>query len=674
MKYFGCAYYPEYWGSERLRIDASLMRDAGINTVRIGEFAWSRMEPFEGVYTLEGLHECVSTMAEYGIDVILCTPTAAPPAWLTSQFPDTLAVRRDGSRCAHGHRRHYCMSSDTYRRHCSRIATLLASEFGHYENMLGWQIDNEPGAENTWCHCENCQSQFRVWLRNRYQTLDGLNKAWGTGFWGTDYTEWSQIRLQDRDDCYASRNLDTYRFWSDLAVDFCIQQRDILRAMDPGAIVTTNGMGPIYWPLDYYKLYEGLDVACDDLYFDATTMAGNTCALDVFRNIKQNRPFWLTETGVGALDHNKPPHPDQFRAWMWASFARGAEAYMIFRWRTCPSGQEQELQGILEHSGAPRHRYNTVKRAFTEAIALAPQLADLPLPKAQVAIILDYESLWSYIASRVNRSIQFERHVLQLHAWFYERGIQVDMVGRDADVSGYRAVVLPTMVTADPKFTSRLEEYIANGGVAIATGQLGMRDNYCNYRISSDPIQRLFGITVEGGMYLRDNAEPEGGLGRSPAEAMHVELSVTADGVASKSTTMTAGVWAGDVTLQGSGTALLRFASDQYIGQPAVVSSSSGTGHAFYLATTGANQALLDFTLLTALQQAGIAAGLPNMRNVDVVRRGACTFVINHRTEPADVEVGDVGAALIGSIENGTVHLAPFGVAIFGPSSATASR
>ncbi|HEY3329003.1 MAG TPA: beta-galactosidase [Capsulimonadaceae bacterium] len=665
MKYFGCAYYPEYWGSERIRVDAALMRDAGINTVRIGEFAWTRMEPAEGVFTLDWLHECVTTMAGFGIDVILCTPTATPPAWLTSQYPDTLAVRMDGKRCVHGHRRHYCMSSDTYRRHCARIATALATEFGHYDNVIGWQIDNELGPENTWCHCENCQSRFRVWVQHRYSTLDELNRAWGSGFWSMDYTEWSQIRLQDIDDCYASRSLDSKRFWSELTVDFCSHQATILRHTDPGAIVTTNCMGPIYWPIDYYKLYADLDVACDDLYFDATTMAGNTCALDVFRNLKPKSAFWLTETGVGALDHNKPPHPDQFRAWMWSSFARGCEAYMIFRWRTCPSGQEQELQGMLEHSGQPRHRYNTVKRAFNEAISLAPKLADLPLPTAKVAIVSDYESLWSYISSRVNKSINYERHVLQLHAWFYESGIQVDVISKDADFAGYNLIVLPSMVTITPDFTAKVTAYVTAGGAAFATGQLGMRDDNCNYRITPDPIQSLFGATIEGGMYLRDNADPEGGLGRSTSEAKHIALPVTADGLPSHASAMMAEVWAGDITLNGAGVADMSFATDQYAGQPAVVSNRVGSGHTCYVATTGANNALLDTCLLGILQKAGISPGPRTMRNVDVVHRGNVTFVINHRTEPVDVPVGAVGASIIGAIEDGVAHLEQFGVAIF---------
>jgi len=262
MKYLGCAYYPEYWGPERVDIDAKLMRQASINCVRIGEFAWSRMEPAEGIYALDWLHQAVEKLGKHGIDVVMCTPSATPPAWLTEAYPDVLLVRADKGKLRHGTRRHYCSTSDTYRRHCARIAGVLSREMSRHKNVVAWQIDNELGPETGWCYCENCQSRFQQWLQTRYGTIEELNGRWGTGFWSMDYSNWRQVRLgEDAADHFSSRRLDTKRFLSDMMIDFGLAQAEVLRKNHPKATITTNGMGPIFMPLDYYKLYAGLDVA-----------------------------------------------------------------------------------------------------------------------------------------------------------------------------------------------------------------------------------------------------------------------------------------------------------------------------------------------------------------------------------------------------------------------------
>jgi len=262
MKYLGCAYYPEYWGRERVEIDARLMQEANINIVRIGEFAWSRMEPEEGVFTLDWLHECVQTLGRYGINVIMCTPTATPPVWLTSAYPDTLLVSVDGRRLEHGGRRHYCYSSDTYLRHTTRIVDKLTLEFSKYKNVVGWQIDNEPDlGETGGCYCENCQAKFQAWLKNRYHSVQELNKRWATGFWSMDYTDWRQVRLGLLDGAhYTSRALDTRRFFSEALGGYIMKQGELIKKIHPDAIVSTNLNGGTFTSLDYNKIYSTMDV------------------------------------------------------------------------------------------------------------------------------------------------------------------------------------------------------------------------------------------------------------------------------------------------------------------------------------------------------------------------------------------------------------------------------
>jgi beta-galactosidase len=674
MKYLGCAYYPEYWGRERVLTDARLMRAAGINIARIGEFAWCRMEPEDGRFTLDWLHEAVATLGRHGIDVLMCTPTAAPPAWLTSAYPDVLMVSAEGRRSSHGGRRHYCSSSDTYRRLSARITEVLAREMAIHKNVIGWQLDNEFGPESGWCHCENCQARFQAWLREQYGTLAELNRRWGTGFWSMDYSDWRQVRLADKADVYASRSLDSKRFWSGMMTDYALSQAAILRRLHPKALVTTNGMGPLFSPMDYYRLFAALDVACDDLYFDIATQDANVCAMNVYRSYKAGHPYWITETGSGALDHGKPPHPGQFRAWAWSNLAHGGEAHFVFRWRTCLSGQEQELRGILEHSGKPRHRYRAVRKCFRELRQLWPKLKDLPLPKASVAIMHDYNVMWGYEASRPGRGqnytgqsyqeINYPNLILRIHKALYDRQITPDIVPPGRDLKGYRLVILPSLVMIAPEFAAQLKAFVRSGGLVLALGQIGMRDfndSYLSYA-GPDHLQDLLGVTLEGGMYLRSHVGPDEALWVPAAKCRETEVALggSLDG---QSAAGKAQKWIGDLELNG-GEALLRFADDAYAGQPAVVSRRTGKGRSLYAAASSLDDALFGQLLEFALKQARIRRGPRTPDYVEVVRRGNMVFAVNHRAEAVQVNLGTRGRVLVGACRDGVADLPPYGVCV----------
>lgn len=316
----GVAYYPEFWPESRWPEDVRLMKRARVNIARIGEFAWTAMEPSEGKFDLGWLHRIVERLGRAGINVLLCTPTATPPAWLTRSYPDVLLVRKDGTRTMHGQRRHYCPTSDTYRRHSARITEVLAREFSRHRNVVAWQLDNEFGPEMSFCYCPHCTARFRAWLQHRYGTLEGLGAAWQTRFWSVTYTDWQEIDLRQGGG-YPSVELDIKRFHSDAFCHFAAHQTAILRRHHPGAMVTTNMMGPIFTPIDYYKMAPLFDVVADDLYFDIATMSADAAACDVFRCMAPPRPFWITETGSGALSEGKGPSAAQVRAWAFSALA-----------------------------------------------------------------------------------------------------------------------------------------------------------------------------------------------------------------------------------------------------------------------------------------------------------------------------------------------------------------
>ena len=660
MRYLGCAYYPEYWGRERVETDAKLMQEAGINIVRIGEFAWCRMEPEEGVFTLDWLHECVQILGRYGINVIMCTPTATPPAWLTSTYPDTLLVRADGRRLEHGSRRHYCYSSDTYMRHTTRIVEKLALEFLKYENVVGWQIDNEPDLCGIGgCYCESCQAKFQAWLKNRYGSVEELNKHWRTGFWSMDYTDWRQVRLGLIDgQHYPSQVLDTRRFFSDALGGYIIKQGEIIKKLHPGAIVSTNLNGGVFTNLDYYKIYSTMDVAMKDLYFDICTMDINVMIMDQFCSYKPGKKFWITETGAGMCGIGRPSHKDQFKAWMWSSYAHGADCYVVFRWRTCLSGQEQELEGMLEHSGYPGHRYRKVKAAFKEMREISGILGDLPLPKPEIAFVHDYDVMWGYQSNR--SKINYEKNFVRLYQELYRKQLSVEIIETSAPLDKYKLVVLPSLVIIDQDFAEKLERFIEKGGVVLAQGQVGMKDRNCNYLEERGLcfLQEVFGIIIDGGMYLFSAVE----VNESWANRNNftVKLAGKLDGI---DVSGAASVWIGDLELNG-GAPLLTFSEDDYEGQPAIVEKQTGKGTTVYIAAIGLDDKLFENLFDYVLGKAGIKSNKGIPEHVEIIRKGRYTFVINHLREVVKIQLDGENKAVLGVINNGEVSLKPYGVAI----------
>ena len=663
MKYLGAAYYPEYWmplQPGRVEIDAKLMREAGMNLVRIGEFAWARMEPQEGVFTLDWLRECIGTLEKYGVSVLLCTPTAAPPAWLTCNYPETLLLDANYTKMEHGRRLHYCYCSETYWRHTERIVDKLASEFANHKNIAGWQLDNEPAGG--YCYCETCQKKFREWLRGRYGSVEELNRAWGTGFWTQDYSEWRQVRLGRVDgNCGPGRMQDTRHFQSDALVGYICAQADVIRRHNPDAIISTNLDGGIFTQLDYYKMYSKMNIAMKDLYFDICPMDTNVMILNQFRSYKPGVKFWITETGAGTCGNFKPSSKEQFRAWLWSSYAHGADAFTVFRWRTCLSGCEHELEGLLEHSGHPGHRYQKAKAAFLEMRELTGRLGDLAPETVQTAMIHDYENKWIYDSFYDhNRFLRHEANFTRMYKELYRRQVPADIISMDAPLDGYKLVILPSLTMVTEAFAAKLSKFAENGGVIFAQGQLGMRDALGNYLITRGPqyLEDLFGLYICGGMFLYSATEAD----ESHSNVNPVSLRVS--GMLGHSHILgEVSVWAGDLELNGAAP-LLTYTGGQFRDQAAVTEKQAGKGSVLYAAAAGFDDALWGALFEYVFGKAGVGymTGIPE--HVEIIRRGSRLFIINHLNKQVNISLEGSFTAIAGPYDNGRLRLEPYAVTI----------
>lgn len=507
---FGVDYYPEHWTKERWETDARLMKDLGIQMVRMAEFSWHKMEPRQGEFHFEWLDEAVNLLGKYGIYTILGTPTAAPPAWLIEKHPEILPVDSNGQRKSFGGRHHDCQSNQTYRGYVQKIVSAMAAYFKDNPYVVAWQIDNELGnSHDDLCMCESCRNAFSQWLEKKYHTIDTLNREWGTAFWSQEYDDFAQIPVPKKTPTVhnPSLMLDWKRFCSDLVIDFQNLQIHVIRETAPHQKITHNLMG-FYDKTDYFKMAETLDFASNDqyptgYYFDAPGQPSYEVAacMDFIRCVKQKN-FWMMEmqsgpTGGAVIGAN--PRPGQNFLWTAQSVAHGADEITYFRWRTCLFGAEQFWHGILPHDGTPGRRYKEIQDAIS---MLTPIMDDIHgiVQKADIGILFSYDNEWAIRLQPQNPGIRYEKMILKYYKEFYERNIAVDFVSLNSDFEGYRILVAPLLYLMTPDLERKLKKYVEDGGILILTMRTGVMNNN-NVCMSEYPLpgklSEIIGAEVE---------------------------------------------------------------------------------------------------------------------------------------------------------------------------------
>lgn len=507
----GVCYYPEQWPTERWAEDARLMHAAGLEIVRIGEFAWALMEPAQGRYAWQWLDRAIAILADAGLQVVLGTPTATPPAWLTQAHPDVLRVDANGLRRTHGSRRHYCPNQPTYRQFSRAIVEAMAGRYGPHPAVIGWQIDNEfGGGGSTRCYCEACARAFRAWLQRRYGTLDALNVAWGAVFWSQTYDDWAQIQTPGEwlDKPNPSQALDFARFSSDSIVSYQQEQVDILRRLAPGRFITHNFMG-LFTGLEQFELAAPLDMVTWDSYptgnrdrwramlygadaappvyaHDAGDPAVTGMAHDLMRGLKQ-APFWVMEQQAGYVNwgtYNPAIRPNIIRLWTWHAAAAGAEAVVYFRWRASLLAHEQYHSGLLKHDATPDVGSVALARLQTERAALA-RLTAAPLD-APVGLLWSYDDLWALDEQPHHQDFGYLRLLFIYYRALQQLGVAVDVVRADRDIGRYALLIAPTLHLADDDLAHRLSAYVTAGGALL----LGIRNGFKTptNRVTPEPL------------------------------------------------------------------------------------------------------------------------------------------------------------------------------------------
>jgi beta-galactosidase len=521
--YLGTAWYPEQWPESRWDADLSLMEAAGIRFARIGEFAWSRMEPSEGHYDLDWLAHAVRAAEKHHIAIVLGTPSAAPPAWLTGKYPETLRTLPDGQRDKHGNRQQFNWDNPKYRQLARAMAEQMAKRFGHDPNVIGWQIDNEYANES---YDPATHKDFQDWLKRRYGTLDNLNARWTTAYWSQTYNDWSQIPMGDGYGNPAVR-LNWRRFVSDTWRSYQKNQLDVIRAnADKRQFITTNMMG-FFDAYDHYDVAQDLDLASWDDYVGHGQLdpVRNGAAHDLTRGFLRKN-FWVMETQPGFVNwssDNNALDKGEVRAMAWHDIGHGADAVSYWQWRSALNGQEEYHGTLVGADGTPVPLYAEVAQLGKEFAAAGPALAGTSV-QSEVAVLHSYDSRWAINFQRHNNAFDPVDNLVTYYGALRAQAHSVDIVAPTAPLGGYKLVVAPALNVITPEIAKNLIAYVQQGGHLVFGQRSAMKDedNALQTERQPGPFAALLGGRVEQ-FYALDTTVPVEGTWGSQSTKIWAE-------------------------------------------------------------------------------------------------------------------------------------------------------
>ena len=598
--YIGSAYYPEHVGSQQVERDACLMEEAGFNVVRMGDFAWHNMEPRDGVFTFGWLDHAVETLSQHGVQSLLYTPTAAIPKWMCDKHPEIMIVDSEGKRKPYGRRRHACLNNEDYRQYSLRIARKLAEHYKNNKSVIGFQIDNELATEDPYCYCVQCLEKFKIWLKQKYHTIEALNKAWGTTFWSETLDCFEQVwlpRKMDNPNAY----LDYQRFYSDVALGFYRMQRDVIKAAAPDLKVTTNiGGSGFVTTMDLYEMSDACDILSFDNYpINATleNLYGNNIgqsfdpdmpsfAMQMIRGGKL-RPIWAPEVQIGrtALTQREIVRKGYVRLWNHQQLAYGCRLSIAFPFRAFEFGHEHLMAGVLEADNVRRDKFYELQRTAKELQAIYARTGEI-LPVANAAIIRDFQVDWAFENGYTFcPDLKYLREVYKYYRALRSQSVMTDIVSSQADLSKYDLIVVPYLAIASSNFCNRLANAAKRGSIVVLTCISGVRDDQLHKTdalVLSD-LQQLAGIEIEGQEALFGRKHNMLTYGQQTGYCQY---------------------WFDQVYLK-SASMLASFSGDYFKGLPAITCNEYGKGKIYYVATVP-EQSIVDKLMVEAIYSSSI--------------------------------------------------------------------
>ncbi|MCP1428139.1 beta-galactosidase [Microbacterium foliorum] len=621
---FGCDYNPEQWDRSVWPDDVRLMQQAGVGLVAINIFGWSSINPAEGVWDFDALDEIIGLLHEGGIRINLGTGTASPAPWVTARHPEILPVGDDGTVFQQGGRQGYCPSSPVFRAYAAEVVTRVVERYGDHPAVSLWHVSNELGCHNALCYCDTSAEAFRGWLRDRYDDIDALNRAWGTTFWSQRYSDFDDVRVPAQ--ALSLRNpgqiLDFQRFSSDEQLALYRAEAAILRERSD-VPVTTNFMVTAHIRnLDYWTWAGEMDLIANDHYLDRRLddpRGELSFAADLTRGLAQGAPWLLMETSTGAVNwqpYNLAKAPGELQRNVAAHVARGADGICFFQWRASTQGAEKYHTALVPHAGEDSDQWR-------EAVALGGLLERLgevagTRVTADAALLFSWESWWATEnEGRPSEGLTYLGQVHAAHAALADAGVTTDVVRPGGSLDGYRLLIVPALHLLSDADAAALTRAVENGATALITFFSGIVDEQDRVRTGGYPgaFRDLLGIRSEEFAPLR------------PDETVFLT-----DGTSGS-------VWSERLRATDA-EVVASFADGPSAGGPALTRRTAGDGEAWFVATQPDRIAYRDLVARLA-DTAGVVAHPGANRDVEIVRRsgdaGSFLFVINHGDSGAEI-------------------------------------
>ncbi|WP_378957657.1 beta-galactosidase [Mediterraneibacter gnavus] len=636
---YGGDYNPEQWPKEVWKEDMKLLKEAHIDVLTLNVFAWASLQPSEEEYDFSRLDEIMELVGEHGFSVCLATSTAAHPAWMAKKYPDILRVEFNGMKRKFGGRHNSCPNSPTYRKYSVRLAKKLAERYKDCDNLIAWHISNEYGGE---CYCDNCEKAFRVWLKKKYRTIEELNRAWNTSFWGHTFYEWDEIVLPnllsehfeyDRSQ-FQGMTLDYKRFNSESMLECYKMEYEAVKSVTPNLPVTTNLMG-FYKNLDYKMWAKYMDVVVWDNYpANEDTPAQIAMSHDLMRGIKGGTPFLLMEQTPSVtnwLSYNALKRPGVMRLWSYQAVAHGADSVMFFQMRRSIGACEKLHGAIIDHVGTNQ------TRVYREAQALGKELERIgeetlgAVTEAEVAVYFDWDNWWAIECSAgPSCELKYKDEVYLYYEALHSLNIPADIVGEEDDLERYKVLIAPILYMTKPGYDEKIRRFVEKGGVFVTTFFSGIVDEHDLVITGGYPgrLRDILGIWVE-----ESDALPHG-----------VQNEFSYQGIVYPAKLLC------DLSHPEGAEVLSTYEKDFYQGMPAITKNSFGKGEAYYVATRS-DRAFYEKFIGTLCKEAGIRPVAEPQKKLEATIRsnenGRYLFLLNHGEEMLSVILEYSGKELL---------------------------
>lgn len=629
---YGGDYNPEQWPEEVWQEDMRLLKKAHINMVTLNVFSWAALQPDENTYDFTRLDKIMELVRENGLKVCMATSTGAHPAWMAKRHPDILRTEANGMKRKFGGRHNSCPNSPSYRHYAPKLASELAKRYKNYDNIVAWHVSNEFGGE---CYCENCERAFREWLKDKYGTIDEVNRSYNTAFWGHTFYDWEEIVLPNLLSEHLEHNghmatmfqgisLDYMRFMSDSMLDCFHMEYDVIKKEMPDIPITTNLMG-FYKNLDYQKWAKYMDFVSWDSYpMPQDTPAETALNHDLMRGVGAQNSFVLMEQTPSVTNwhpYNRLKRPGVMRLLSFQAAAHGADALQFFQIRRTVGACEKFHGAVIDHAGREDTRvFREVTKLGKDLECLGDEILDGRTP-AETAIVFDWDNWWAleYSAGPSIR-MKYLDAVKDYYAPLFEQNIPVDIISVEDDLSTYKVVFAPLLYMSKTGFDEKIRKFTADGGTFITTYFSGIVDEHDLVHPGGypGPLKDILGIWVE-----EQDALPEGERNAFVYEGCEYPAEMLCD----------------IMHLEGA-ECVSSYLNDFYQNTPVITTNSYGQGKAWYVGTRSSRSFYKEF-VKNIMKTAGVHGVMITPEGVEAAVRenekGTFIFLLNHNEKEEEI-------------------------------------